>query len=93
VAGRFRELGLRVPHGPRKTTRENPAGLTARQIEVLALVAEGLTNAEIAERLIVSQRTAEHHVAAVMTKLGAKTRREAASRASELRIVRAARHS
>ena len=93
VTARLRDLGLRVPHGPRKTTLRNPAGLTARQIEVLQLVAEGLTNAEIAERLIVSQRTAEHHVAAVLTKLGAKTRREAARRASELRIVSAARHS
>lgn len=88
VATRMRELGIRVPRGPRKTTRANPAGLTARQLEVLALVAEGLTNAEIAERLIVSQRTAEHHVAAVLTKLGASTRREAARRASELRLVR-----
>ena len=62
-------------------------GLTARQLEVLALVAEGLTNTEIAERLVVSPRTAEHHVAAVLTKLGATTRREAARRAAELRLV------
>jgi predicted ATPase/DNA-binding CsgD family transcriptional regulator len=87
VTARMRTLGLRVPHGPRKTTRANPAGLTARQLEVLALVTEGLTNAEIAERLVVSQRTAEHHVAAVLTKLGAATRREAVRRASELRLV------
>jgi DNA-binding CsgD family transcriptional regulator len=87
VTERLRELGLRVPHGPRKATLENPAGLTARQIEVLALVVEGLTNAEIAERLIVSRRTAEHHVAAVLTKLSARTRREAARRASELRLT------
>ena len=72
----MRELGLRVPHGPREATRANPAGLTARQLEVLALLAEGLTNAEIADRLVVSPRTAEHHVAAVLTKLGAATRRE-----------------
>jgi DNA-binding CsgD family transcriptional regulator len=84
VAGRMRELGMRVPHGPRGTTRANPAGLTARQLEVLALLVEGLTNAEIAERLVVSPRTAEHHVAAVLTKLGATTRRDAARRASEL---------
>ena len=87
VADRMRELGMRVPQGPRRTTRENPAGLTARQLEVLTLIAEGLTNAEIAERLVVSPRTAEHHVAAVLTKLGAATRREAAKRASELRLV------
>ena len=84
VAERMRELGIRVPQGPRGSTRENPAGLTARQLEVLTLLAEGLTNAEIAERLVVSPRTAEHHVAAVLTKLGATTRREAARRASEL---------
>jgi DNA-binding NarL/FixJ family response regulator len=87
VVGRMRELGLRVPQGLRKTTRANPAGLTARQLEVLGLVAQGLTNAEIAERLVVSPRTAEHHVAAVLTKLGAATRRDAARRASELRLV------
>jgi DNA-binding CsgD family transcriptional regulator/tetratricopeptide (TPR) repeat protein len=84
---RMRELGMRVPKGPRRTTRENAAGLTARQLEVVELIVEGLTNAEIAERLVVSQRTAEHHVAAVLTKLGATTRREAARRASELRLV------
>jgi predicted ATPase/DNA-binding CsgD family transcriptional regulator len=84
LAGRLRELGLRVPPGQRLTTRANPAGLTARQLEVLVLVAEGLTNAEIADRLVVSPRTAEHHVAAVLTKLGAPTRRDAARRASEL---------
>jgi DNA-binding NarL/FixJ family response regulator len=54
---------------------------------VLELVAAGHTNAEIAERLVVSPRTAEHHVAAVLTKLGAATRRDAARRASELRLV------
>ena len=84
VAGRLRELGLRVPPGQRVATRGNPAGLTARQLEVLVLIAGGLTNAEIAERLVVSPRTAEHHVAAVLSKLGAATRRDAARRAAEL---------
>jgi DNA-binding CsgD family transcriptional regulator/tetratricopeptide (TPR) repeat protein len=86
VAGRMRELGLRVPAGPRGTTRANPAGLTARQLEVLALLREGLTNSEIAERLVVSPRTAEHHVAAVLLKLGAPSRREAGRRAAELQL-------
>ena len=85
VARRMRELGMRVPLGQRDATRANPAGLTARQLEVLGLLVEGLTNAEIADRLVVSPRTAEHHVAAVLTKLGASTRREAAQRAAELR--------
>ncbi len=84
VALRLREVGARVPQGPRDTTRANPAGLTARQLEVLSLLTEGLTNAEIADRLVVSPRTAEHHVAAVLTKLGATTRRDAARRATEL---------
>ena len=84
VAERMRALGIRVPSGPREATLANPAGLTPRQLEVLALLGEGLTNAEIAERLVVSQRTAEHHVAAVLTKLGVATRREAARRAAEL---------
>ncbi len=70
LAGRMRERGIRVPQGPREATRANPAGLTARQLEVLELLVEGLSNAEIAERLVVSPRTAEHHVAAVLTKLG-----------------------
>ena len=87
VARRLRTLGLGVPRGPRVATRANPAGLTARQLEVLPLVVRGLTNAEIADRLVVSPRTAEHHVAAVLTKLGASTRREAARRASELGLL------
>jgi DNA-binding CsgD family transcriptional regulator/tetratricopeptide (TPR) repeat protein len=87
VTMRMRDLRIRVPRGPREETRANPAGLTARQLEVLELLAEGLTNAEIADRLVVSPRTAEHHVAAVLAKLGATTRREAVRRASELRLL------
>jgi ATP/maltotriose-dependent transcriptional regulator MalT len=87
VARRMRELGIAVPRGPRISTRSNPLGLTRRQLEVLALVADGLTNAEIAERLVISPRTAEHHVSAVLSKLGAVTRREAARRATELGLV------
>ena len=85
---RMRRLGVTVPRGPRAATRSNPAGLTARQLEVLALLVDGLTNAEIAERLVISPRTAAHHVAAVLSKLGADDRRGAARRAAELGALR-----
>jgi DNA-binding NarL/FixJ family response regulator len=73
------------PRGPVPSTRANPAGLTERQLDVLDLVAEGLTNGEIAARLVVSTRTVDHHVSAVLAKLGVTTRREVARRARELR--------
>jgi ATP/maltotriose-dependent transcriptional regulator MalT len=70
-----------LPRGPARQTRENPLGLTARQAEVLELLTEGLTNAQIAERLVVSIRTVDHHVSAVLTKLGVSSRQEAAQAA------------
>ena len=70
MRARLRELGASVPRGPRAATRANPAGLTARQLAVLELLREGLTNAEIAERLVLSVRTVDHHVAAILSKLG-----------------------
>ena len=74
------------PRGPRPSTRSNPAGLTNRQLDVLALVAEGLTNAEIAERLIRSEKTIDHHVSAILAKLDVRNRTEAAQRAVELGV-------
>jgi DNA-binding CsgD family transcriptional regulator len=73
-----------IPRGPRPATRANPLGLTSRQAEVLALIGQGLTNSEIAERLFISQKTAEHHVSAIYTRLGVTTRAEAISRALSL---------
>ena len=64
----------------------NPAGLTPRQLAVLELLREGMTNAEIADRLVVSVRTVDHHVAAVLGKLGVRSRREAAAAARELGV-------
>jgi DNA-binding CsgD family transcriptional regulator len=92
AANRAREMlrlhGVQqIPRGPRHTTRVNPGGLTQRQIDVLGLVAQGLTNAEIADRLVVSVRTVDHHVAAILTKLAVGSRRQAAELARDLGIT------
>jgi DNA-binding CsgD family transcriptional regulator/tetratricopeptide (TPR) repeat protein len=63
-----------VPRGPRAATRANPFALTARELEVARLVAAGLTNNEIAERLVVSAKTIDHHVSAVLAKVGVGNR-------------------
>jgi DNA-binding CsgD family transcriptional regulator/tetratricopeptide (TPR) repeat protein len=87
VGRRLRERGIRgVPRGPRTSTRQNPAGLTAREVQVLELVAEGLRNADVAERLFLSERTVGHHVSAVLRKLGVSTRGEATAEARRLGI-------
>ena len=85
VARKLRERGVRgVPRGPRPGTRENPAGLTPRELEVLALLAQGLRNAAIAAELVVSERTVDHHVSAILRKLDVRTRGEAAAEAGRL---------
>jgi DNA-binding CsgD family transcriptional regulator/microcompartment protein CcmK/EutM len=82
---RLREGGVqRVPRGPAAATVANPASLTPRQLEVLGLVAGGLTNAEIADRLVLSVRTVDHHVSAVLAKLSVSSRSEAAEVAARL---------
>jgi ATP/maltotriose-dependent transcriptional regulator MalT len=87
----MRELGIRsIPAGPRATTRAHPLGLTRREHEVLGLICAGHTNAEIAEQLFISVKTVDHHVSAVLAKLGAPTRNAAASRAARLGLVVAA---
>ncbi|HEV2108123.1 MAG TPA: AAA family ATPase [Thermomicrobiales bacterium] len=75
---RLRAMGARgIPRGPRATTQTHPALLTAREAEVLVLIAAGETNAEIAAQLFLSPKTVEHHVSAILQKLGVTTRRAA----------------
>ncbi len=88
VARRLRELGERgIPRGPRARTRANAAGLTGRELEVLPLLAAGLRNAEIAERLIVSPKTVDHHVSSILRKLDVRTRGQAVAAAARLGLV------
>jgi len=83
----MRNRGVRVPVGPRRATRANRAGLTVRQMDVLRLVDAGCTNQEIADRLHVAPKTVDHHVSAILEKLGAATRRAAASTARRLGVL------
>jgi ATP/maltotriose-dependent transcriptional regulator MalT len=84
----LRELGARdLRQGPRASTRENAAGLTARELEVLTLVGDGLRNGDIAARLVVSRKTVDHHVSAILRKLDASTRTEAVAEASRLGVL------
>lgn len=79
VRNQLRDRGVRMlPRGRQTATRAHPHGLTVRQAEVLALLAQDLTNAEIADRLVVSVRTVDHHVSAILQKLNVATRQQAA---------------
>jgi ATP/maltotriose-dependent transcriptional regulator MalT len=84
----LRATGVRgIPRGPRPSTKQNPAGLTTRQMEVLGLMAKGLGNAEIAERLFTSIRTIDHHVSTILAKLDARSRAEAVSNAYQSGLI------
>ncbi|MFI7588480.1 ATP-binding protein [Spongisporangium articulatum] len=78
---------LKVPGRARAATRANPGGLTNRQLDVARLVARGHTNAEIAARLYISTKTADHHVSAVLAKLGVENRRALVVRAEDLGLA------
>lgn len=85
---RMRGEGMRrIPRGPRATTRQNPFGLTTREMEILGCLADGLSNGRIGVRLHVSPKTVDHHVSSVLAKLGAPSRIEAARIAREQNLL------
>ena len=73
--------------GARPATRTNPFGLTAREAEIAGLIAGGLRNAEIAAKLFLSAKTVEHHISAILAKLGVRSRAEAAREAARLGLI------
>jgi DNA-binding CsgD family transcriptional regulator len=88
TARRLREMGVRrIPRGPRPTTRAHPAGLTARELEIVPLLVQGLSNAEIARRIYVSSKTVDHHISSILSKLGARRRGEVAREAARLGLM------
>jgi DNA-binding CsgD family transcriptional regulator/tetratricopeptide (TPR) repeat protein len=90
VRQRLRELGVRgIPRGPRASTRDNPAGLTSREVQVLTMMVGGHTNSELAHRLHVAAKTVDHHVSSILEKLEVHSRTEAVAAAFGLGIVKA----
>jgi DNA-binding NarL/FixJ family response regulator len=87
---RMRKLGLTaIPRGPRPATKSAPLNLTPREREVLALISEGLPNAEISRRLFISEKTVDHHVSSVLAKIGVRSRGAAAREAIRRGLVTA----
>jgi DNA-binding CsgD family transcriptional regulator len=84
IRQQLRQLGSRsIPRGPRSSTRSNAFHLTSRELEIVALLARGLTNGEIAASLHRSVKTVDHHVSAVLSKLAVTTREAAVATAME----------
>jgi DNA-binding CsgD family transcriptional regulator/tetratricopeptide (TPR) repeat protein len=85
---KMRRLGFKsIPAGPRPATKADPFGLTKREREILGLLRADLTNVEIAERLFISPKTVDHHVSAVLGKLGVQSRKAAVAHATRLGIA------
>ena len=90
----MRDLGIRsIPAGVRTAARAHPRGLTVREQEILDLLSQGQSNEEISSRLFISVRTVEHHVSAILGKLGATTRKGAAEEALKLGLTKSDRVS
>ncbi|HVJ40818.1 MAG TPA: AAA family ATPase [Dongiaceae bacterium] len=85
IRRKLRASGVRgIARGAQERTRQNPHGLTSRELKVLALLTEGCRNAEIARRLFVSEKTVDHHVSSILGKLAVRSRGEAAAAARRL---------
>lgn len=88
VSRKLREMGVRgIPRGPRPTTRAHPAGLTSRELELVPLLVQGLSNAEIAQRSYLAVKTVDNHVSSILSKLGARRRVDVAREAVRLGLV------
>lgn len=88
LKSRLKLKGVRhIPRGPRESTRNNPAQLTGRQIEILLLLRDGSQNKEIADKLFISPKTVDHHISAILSKLEVTTRAKAVLEAKRLGIV------
>ena len=85
IEGRLRAMGERAPS--RRSRAAGPGGLTARETEVLGLVADGLTNRAIAEALVLSENTVIRHVANIFAKLEVNSRAAAVAVAAERGLV------
>ena len=86
---RLKHKGVRnIPRGMRESTRNNPALLTGRQVEVLALLRNGKQNKEIADKLFISSKTVDHHISAILSKLEVSSRSKAVLEAEKLGILK-----
>ena len=85
----MRSSGIkRLPRGIRKTTRENAANLTLRELDVLLLLKKGLQNKEIGEHLFISPKTVDHHISSILFKLDVNSRTKAVRQAIEMELIK-----
>jgi DNA-binding CsgD family transcriptional regulator len=85
---KLRKAGIRgVARGPRASTAKNVAGLTSRELQIIILLAQGLSNAAIAGRLVRSEKTIDHHVSTIYRKLEVHSRHAAVTKANRLGVI------
>ena len=83
----LRKTAGSLPTPPTKTSPTYPAGLSAREVEVLRLVARGLTDAQIAEQMVISPRTVNWHLTSIFSKIQVSSRSAATRYAMEHHLV------